>query len=168
LVVVVVVAGAPRAAPAGDAALQVTGALPKEGALTLADLEAMKPVTAPWTAHDERHDVYGVPLDRVLARFGFEAGPMSKDVSKRDKRKGWRMVVRASAADGFEAVLSCAEVFESMGPTRAMVVWKIDGKPLPAERGPLRLVVLTDKEPSRSVYGLRKLEVLDLRSAPAR
>jgi hypothetical protein len=42
--------------------------------------------------------------------------------------------------------------------------WKIDGKPLPADRGPLRLVVLTAKEPSRSVYGVRKLEGLDLRS----
>jgi hypothetical protein len=45
---------------------------------------------------------------------------------------------------------------------------KIDGKPLPAERGPLRLVVLTDKEPSRSAYGLRKLEVLDVRTPAAR
>jgi hypothetical protein len=68
-------------------------------------------------------------------------------------------------------VLSCAEVFESMGATRAMVVWKVDGKPLPEDRGPLRLVVLTDKEPSRSIYSLRKLEILDLRgksSVPAR
>jgi hypothetical protein len=38
-----------------------------------------------------------------------------------------------------------------------------DGKPLPEDRGPLRLVVLTDKEPSRSIYNLRKLEILDLR-----
>ena len=73
------------------------------------------------------------------------------------------MVVVASASDGYQAVLSCAEVFESMGPTRAMVVWKVDGKPLPQDRGPLRLVVLTDKEPSRSIFGLRKLDVLDLR-----
>jgi hypothetical protein len=35
-----------------------------------------------------------------------------------------------------------------------------------SDRGPLRLVVLTDKEPSRSIYGLRTIEVLDLR-APA-
>jgi hypothetical protein len=63
---------------------------------------------------------HDVPLDRVLSRFGF-----------------------------FQAVFSCAEVFGSMGATRAMVVWKVDGKPLPEDRGPLRLVVVTDKEPSR-------------------
>ena len=72
------------------------------------------------------------------------------------------LAVRASAADGFEAVFSCAELFESMGATRAMIVWKVDGKPLAADRGPLRLVVLTDKEPSRSIHGLRTIEVLDL------
>jgi hypothetical protein len=38
------------------------------------------------------------------------------------------------------------------------------GKPLPADRGPLRLVVLTDKEPSRSVHSVNRLEVLDLRA----
>jgi DMSO/TMAO reductase YedYZ molybdopterin-dependent catalytic subunit len=151
-------------AHADEAVLQIGGALPKPGALKLADLEAMKPVTVTWASH-ERHEVYGVPLDRILSRFGFEPGVMGKDVPKHEKRKGWRMVVRASAPDGFESVLSCAEIFESMGPTRALVAWKIDGKPLPPDRGPLRLVVLTDKEPSRSVYGVRKLEVLDLSGA---
>ena len=127
----------------------------------------MSPVTSTWTAHGEKHLVLGVPLDKLLTRFGFDPGPMGKAVPKDEKRKGWRMVVVASAADGFQSVLSCAEFFESMGATRAMVVWKIDGKPLPVDRGPLRLVVLTDKEPSRSIYGLRKLDVLDLRGKSA-
>jgi DMSO/TMAO reductase YedYZ molybdopterin-dependent catalytic subunit len=160
------------AAPAGPAAageplLKVGGALTKPGALSLADLETMTPATSTWSAHGEKHEVYGVPLDRLLTRFGFDPGPMGKDVPKHEKRKGWRMVVIASAPDGFQAVLSCAEVFESMGATRAIVAWKIDGKALPDDRGPLRLVVLTDKEPSRSIYNLRKLEVLDLRGAGA-
>ncbi len=157
---------APGTAAPGDGAavLQVAGALPRAGALKLADLEAMSPSSATWSMHDERHEVYGVPLERVLTRFGFEPGPMGKDVPKREKRRGWRLAVRASAADGFEAVFSCAELFESMGATRAMIIWKVDGKPLAGERGPLRLVVLTDKEPSRSIYGVRSIEVLDLRS----
>jgi DMSO/TMAO reductase YedYZ molybdopterin-dependent catalytic subunit len=124
----------------------------------------MSPVTATWSAHGQKHEVRGVPLDKLLTRFGFEVGAMGKDVPKQEKRKGWRMVVVASAADGFQAVLSCAEFFESMGATRSLVAWKVDGKPLPAGRGPLRLVVLTDKEPSRSIYGLRQLEVVDLRA----
>jgi DMSO/TMAO reductase YedYZ molybdopterin-dependent catalytic subunit len=152
------------AAPAVGPVLEVAGAVAKPGALKLAELEAMEPVTATWSSHGESHQVHGVALDKLLTRLGFEVGVMGKDVPKRDKRKGWRMAIRASAPDGFEAILSCAEVFESMGATRAMIVWKVDGKPLPADRGPLRLVVLTDKEPSRSVHSVRKLEVLDLRS----
>jgi hypothetical protein len=147
--------------------LDVSGALPRSGGMKLSDLEAMGPIKAEWTSHGAKHEVFGVPLERVLTRFGFDVGPMSKDVPVREKRKGWRMAILASAPDGFQAVFSCAEVFESMGATRVLLVWKEDGKALPAGRGPLRLVVLTDKEPSRSVQAVRKLEVLDLRGVPA-
>jgi hypothetical protein len=45
-----------------------------------------------------------------------------------------------------------------MGPTHAVLAWSVDGKP----QEPLRLVVTTDKEPSRSIYKLVRLEVVDL------
>jgi DMSO/TMAO reductase YedYZ molybdopterin-dependent catalytic subunit len=156
------------AAPSAEAVLRVAGALPKTGALTLADLAALGPVTATWVAHGGKHEVHGVPLDRVLTHFGFTPGSMDASVPKRDKRKGWHMVVIASAADGFQAVFSCAEIFETMGATRVLVVWKIDGKPLPPDRGPLRLVPLTDKEPSRSVFSVNRLEVIDPTAPPTR
>jgi DMSO/TMAO reductase YedYZ molybdopterin-dependent catalytic subunit len=151
------------AAPPAETVLSVSGALPKAGALTLADLEAMGPVKATWNSRGENHEVFGVPLEKVIKKFGWEMGAMGKDMPARDKRKGWRLVVVASAPDGFQAVLTCAEFFEGMGATRAIVAWKIDGKPLPADRGPLRLVVLTDKEPSRSVHSVNKLEVVDVK-----
>ena len=73
-------------------------------------------------------------------------------------------MLRVTASDGFQAVFSCAELWEDMGPTRALLAWKLDGKPLPEKMGAFRLVVLTDKEPSRSVYQVVKLEILNLRS----
>jgi hypothetical protein len=105
-----------------------------------------------------------VRLDRILTRFGFSPGQMGHAVPIRDKRAGWKKVVRATASDGFQAVFSCAELAESMGPTRAYVLFEIDGKPIPPEAGPLKLVVPTDKEPSRSVRQLVRLDVIDLRS----
>ena len=56
-----------------------------------------------------------------------------------------------------------------MGPTRVLVAWKVDGKPLPEGEGPLRLVVITDKEPSRCLRALQRLDVVDMRKlvAPA-
>jgi hypothetical protein len=40
--------------------------------------------------------------------------------------------------------------------------WEVDGKPLSPEEAPFRIVVTTDKEPSRSLYKLTRLEVVDL------
>jgi hypothetical protein len=142
--------------------IEISGALPQKGKISLEDLKRIGVTKTVWKSRGEEHEVTGVGLDKVLAKFGFEPGAMGKDVPKQEKRRGWRKVVLATARDGYAAVLSCAEVSEEMGATRALVVWEVDGKPLPADRGPLRLVVLTDKEPSRSIYGLAKLEVVDL------
>ena len=87
---------------------------------------------------------------------------------KAEKRAGYRKVVVATARDGFQAVFSCAEIAEGKGATRALVAWAIDGKPLPPEMGPLRLVVLTDGEPARSIYQLESLKVVEVvERAPA-
>jgi Oxidoreductase molybdopterin binding domain len=162
LVLLVAPAGARADAPARAATLAIAGALPRTGALSLADLQKLGPTKATWTSRGEQHQVTGVRLDKILVAFGFETGSMAKSTPKRQKMSGWRKVVVASAPDGFAAVLSCAEVSEGMGATQALIVWELDGKPLSVERGPFRLVVLTDKEPSRSVYSVSKLEVVDL------
>jgi hypothetical protein len=142
--------------------LFIAGDLPAPAGLTRAELEALGPETAEWTVHGRKRTVVGVSLDKVLVRVGFSAGPMGKDVPAPEKRSGWKKVVVATAADGFKAVFSCAEIFPDMGPTRALVVWKIDGNPLPPEEAPFRLVVTTDKESSRSLYKLVRIEVVDL------
>ena len=49
-----------------------------------------------------------------------------------------------------------------MGPGEVLVVWAVDGKPLAPAEGPLRLAVLTDAEPSRSLRQLKKLEIVDV------
>lgn len=151
----------PSVALADAPSLEVAGALPKTGKLTLKELEAMKPEKASWTNHGKQHEVEGVPVSKVLAAFGFTPGPMSKDMPPTEKRLGYKKVLVATAKDGFQAVFSCAELAEGMGATRALLVWKVDGKPLPPEQAPFRLVVLTDQEPSRSPWAVVKIEVID-------
>jgi len=141
--------------------LRVDGALPRTGSLSVADLAQLGPVTLAWTNHRETHQVKGVRVDKVLAHFGFTPGSMGKDVPPPQKVKGFRQVLVAMARDGFQAVFSCAEVWEGMGQTLALLVWEVDGKPLPSDVGPLRLVVLTDGMPSRSLRQLERLRVLD-------
>ncbi len=146
---------------AGQApALRLEGAGVRAGSFRVADLEAMKPVEVSWTGAKGARPVLGVPLDKLLERQGLVAGKMGDDGSEHGR--GWRRVVIASAPDGFQAVFTVAELTAHMGNTRALVAWKIDGKPLPSDRGPLRLVVLTDKIASRSVHSLSRLEVVEL------
>ncbi len=152
-------------APAAPS-LEVAGALPKTGKLALKDLEALKPEKATWTERGKQVEVEGVPLGKILTASGFSPGPMGKDVAPAEKRPGYKKVVVVTSKDGFQAVFSCAELAEDMGPTRALLVWKMDGKPVPPEQGPLRLLVLTDKEPSRSAWSVEKIEVVDPRPRP--
>jgi DMSO/TMAO reductase YedYZ molybdopterin-dependent catalytic subunit len=149
------------AAPAPAASVRVEGALPNSATLTKADLEKLGAVTVPWTSHGQTHQVTGVRVDTVLVSLGFTPGPMGKDVSVKEKVKGYRQVLVATARDGFQAVFSCAEVSQGMGPTAAYIVWQVDGQPLSAEVGPLRLVVTTDGEPARSIRQLSQLHVSD-------
>jgi hypothetical protein len=164
-----VIALASLLALAGPAAggLAVGGDLPSPGTLAVADLAKLPVEVVELAGPGGKHRGRGVRLDKILVKLGFEPGAMGKDISVRDKRAGWKKVVRATAADGFEAAFSCAELSDGMGPTKAYVVFEVDGKPLAPDVGPLRLVVPTDKEPSRSLRQLVRVDVVDLRG-PAR
>ena len=156
-------ARAETATPATPPVLEVRGDLPKPGPLRLTELTAMTPATFTWVAHGQSHTVLGVPLATVLRHFGWEPGVMGKTIPAAEKRVGYKRVIVATAPDGFQAVFSAAELAPAMGKTQAVVVWMVDGKPLPPSEGPLRLVVLTDEEPSRSVYHLQRLDIVDMR-----
>jgi DMSO/TMAO reductase YedYZ molybdopterin-dependent catalytic subunit len=157
-------APAPLSAAPADS-IELTGAVPRPTHFDRAALEAMGTVTGTWKHKERQHSFRGVPLDIVLAHGGFSPGDMDAVVPKRDKAVGWKMAVLATAADGFQTVFSCGELLPSMGPTRAFVVWELDGAPLPDKQGPFRLVVTTDRLASRSLSSVRSLRVLDLRDA---
>jgi hypothetical protein len=67
--------------------------------------------------------------------------------------------VMATGADGYKAVYSLAEVDPSFHPGDVLVVDTMDGKPLDARSGPLRLVSTEDKRPARGVRNLVSIEV---------
>lgn len=162
------VAAAPRgatpAAPETPAAgaLELRGALPKPRTFGLAELQRMPADTVAWRYRDADHIVIGVRLDRLLAECGWDRGPMTPQTPAALKRAGLRQAILASAPDGFRSVLSAGELDPIVGPTRAYVVWSMDGVRLAPEFGRLRLAVVTDLEPSRSIHDVRTLEVIDL------
>ncbi len=153
----------PQPGGASVAAVEVAGDIAKPGRLTVKDLEPLGAVTAAWEVHGQTHTVVGVPLEKVLRRAGWEPGMMGKSLPPAEKRAGYKRVVLATARDGFQAVFSAAELTEGMGKTVALLVFKIDGKPLREDQGPLRVVVLSDGEPSRSLFQLQRLDIVDMR-----
>jgi hypothetical protein len=65
----------------------------------------------------------------------------------------------AMGSDGYKAVLALGEVDPSFHPGEVLVADTIDGKPLDAHSGPLKLVVSEDKRPARSVRNLVSIEL---------
>lgn len=157
-----VLLAAPDAGP--DAArLRVEGDLVTAGSLGVKELSELSPVAVEWTDKRGKHTGRGVRLDAVLLKAGFNEGPMGPTVDPKVKHQGLRAAVIATASDGFEAVFSVGELLPHLGATTAWLVFEMEGKPLPPEVGPFRLVISTDRSPSRSLHALVKVRVLDLR-----
>lgn len=114
--------------------------------LSRADLEAIEPRTVTQRRSLEREGVreerslqYGGWLLRdVLARAGFD------DRGRRDTRT-W--IVEAIATDGYRAVFSWGELYNSAAGEQVYVIASQDGQPLDAAAGPLALRALADQRP---------------------
>ena len=125
--------------------LQLTGLDGKSVIVTAADLKAMPrhSVTA-INGHTKAQEKYeGVLLSDLLAKVGAPLG---------DKFRGKAVMVyvNAGASDNYHALLALAEVDQGVHPNENIVADTMDGKPLDAKQGPLKLVVPGDKLPSRS------------------
>jgi hypothetical protein len=87
----------------------------------------------------EQQIVYiGVPVAAIVA------GVMGDDLHAREQR-GW--VFDAVATDGYRAVFSWGELFNTDAGQQVLVIVAQDGRPLDAREGPLALRALADRRP---------------------
>ena len=70
-------------------------------------------------------------------------------------------LVAAAASDGYTVTFSLGELLEEHGNREIYVVFDGDGKPLPEKDRPVRLVVLGDTKPARSIYAVQTITVVD-------
>jgi DMSO/TMAO reductase YedYZ molybdopterin-dependent catalytic subunit len=153
-------AAQPMQTPAAQATgvmLSVTGEVTTELHLTAADLKALPRTTVTaMDAHEKQtHTFEGVTLAELLTRAGVPSGENLRG-------KGLAMCVLAGAADGYHAVFSLGELDASIGAEQALVADTMDGQPIPAGQGPLRLVVPSDKRPARWVRMVQSLTVVSV------
>ncbi len=137
-----------------SAALVVKGAVKQELRLTAEDLKKMPRTKATGKDHDgAAHEYEGVALQALLAKAGAPQGGELRG-------KNMALAVVAEASDGYRAAFSLAELDADFSDTQVIVTDAVDGKPLTAEQGPLRLVVPADKRQARWVRMLKSISVV--------
>jgi DMSO/TMAO reductase YedYZ molybdopterin-dependent catalytic subunit len=111
-----------------------------------------KQVSTPATEHGGAASFEGVRLRDILSEAKVPAG---NDI--RGPYLSW--VVTVDAADGYRAVFALAELDPAFTERLVLLADTRDGKPLPANEAPLRLVVPDEKRPARWVRQVTHITV---------
>lgn len=148
---------ATAARPAGAPQLRLVGAVQRPLTFSAAELRGMPATEQSWKRSGETHRVRGADLLALVDRAGLKEDPAVKNHRV-------RFAVVARGWDGYEAVLSLGELMPGIGGKTAVVACEQDGKPLAEREGPFKLIVGGDKAPTRSIWGLTELRVVDLSS----
>jgi hypothetical protein len=120
----------------------------------LGDLQSMPRTTVTiHNAHTDADETYtGVRLSDILAPLGV---PLGKDL----RGSALALCVLATGSDDYHVVVALAEIDPAFHPGEVLVADTMNGKPIPAETGPFRLVVTEDKRPARAVRNLVSIEL---------
>jgi DMSO/TMAO reductase YedYZ molybdopterin-dependent catalytic subunit len=129
--------------------LEITGDIQKPVTLTAADLAAMKRVTV--TVGGAEYQ--GVLLDDVVARAGVSSGS-----TLRGKALG--TAVLAEAKDGYKVAFSLGELDPIVTDNQIVLADTKNGKPLPAEEAPFRVVIPKDNIGARSIRMVTRLTIV--------
>ena len=122
-------------------------------AVTASSLQQLPRDTATMVFHEEPPVRYqGVSLAGVLKSVGVRSD------SLRGPALATRLVIEAS--DGYRIVLALSELDPSLGGKRILLADRVDGKPLPADEAPWRLIIPGDQRPARSARQVVTIRVI--------
>jgi DMSO/TMAO reductase YedYZ molybdopterin-dependent catalytic subunit len=146
---------APAQTPSAGSVLRISGAVSTPLALTIEDLRKMPRKTlSVVNPHAKKTEVYeGVLLEELLHRAGVSQGEQLRGASM-------ATYVLAEAEDGYRVIFSLAELDSGFLESDVIVADTMDGAPLAAKQGPLRLVAPHDKRPARWVRMLKSISVV--------
>lgn len=147
----------PQPASSNAISLGVKGAVQNELQIGPAEWQVM--ARSKITAKDHggvTHDYEGVTLQALLLQAGVPQGDTLRG-------KNMTLAVVAEGTDGYRVVFSVAELDADFVGAQVLVADTVDGKPLAATEGPLRLVVPGDKVQARAVRMLKSITVVNAR-----
>ena len=150
----ILAAGALLAQAPPTAALMIQGDVSTPLSLTAPELAKLPRQTVSVPASDGSIIVYeGVSLFDILQKAGVPSGSKLRG-------KALTTYVVAMAKDGYQVAFTLGEIDPQFGDETIVVADTRDGKPLPDQQGPFRLVCPNDKEGARSVRMLETLRVV--------
>ncbi len=151
--VMVVAAGFALCAPV-TAQTSVEWQLEGEKPVSLA-LAGMARQTLAWTDHGKPRSCEGVWLTDLLARAGAPVG---------DNVRGAALstLVVAEAADSYRVVYTLGETDTKLGAARLLVADRCEGRALPDDEGPLRIIAPDESRGARSVRQLERISLVTL------
>ena len=133
--------------------IKVDGEVTKPLQLNAADLAKMKRATAVLRDRDGNdHSYTGVPVIAILDSAGVTTG-------KQLKGENLTKYLLVKCADGYEVLFSLAELDSSFTDRTVIIADETEGHPLPAGKGPFRLIVPGEKKPARSSFQVVELSV---------
>jgi DMSO/TMAO reductase YedYZ molybdopterin-dependent catalytic subunit len=160
LVLALAVVALPRSAPGAEASVRIMAGA-QAVTLTADDIGRLPHVelTATDPHQKEAHTYSGVPMREILAKVNAPLG---------DRLRGaaMRMAVVFHSADGYQTVFALAEFDEAFSDRQLILADAQDGKPLPANAGPFRLVAPGDKRAARWARMVNAIELVSV-GAPA-
>jgi DMSO/TMAO reductase YedYZ molybdopterin-dependent catalytic subunit len=135
--------------------LRIAGAVATPLSLSLVDLKNMPRKTVrvvnPHTSKTEVYD--GVLLEEILRKAGAPNGEHLRGPAL-------ATYVLAEAQDGYRVVFSLAELDSDFLDSEILLADTMDGAPIAANLGPLRLVAPHEKRPARWVRMLKSVTVI--------
>lgn len=135
--------------------LSLSGQAGQHATLSAAEFAALPHVHIQVTQHGQQHAYDGVLLGDLLTKVG---APHGEGIKGRELAT----VVRVSAHDGYQVVVSLAETDAITRSARMIVADREAGAPLKSDDGPFRLVVEDDLRPARSARQVERIELLNL------
>jgi hypothetical protein len=143
------------AGPAAAQSLSLSGESGQRASLAAAQFAALPHVHIQVMQHGQPRAYDGVLLSDLLARVDAPHGEAIKG-------RELATVVRVSAHDGYQVVVSLAETDAVTRAAKMIVADREAGAPLKADEGPFRLVIEDDLRPARSARQVERIEVINL------
>jgi hypothetical protein len=136
-----------------EASISIQGEVLHSIVLKAPDLAAMKRVEATVREGDGPAQTYsGVALSDILGLAGVTLG-------KQLRGENMSKYLLVKSGDGYEVLFSLPELDSSFSDKTIFLADQLNGKPLPAGKGPFRIVVPGERKHARWIWEVRTLTV---------